>query len=237
MIDITQLLAKEYNINVLKFDLWFMYYYNKQKRCNKVLSEHVLKNYEHICNIYTFTIYNFYTDEHYLLRELTIDTNIRDKYYINDVYSYDSEKYILSFITNNAINMEYKTALFITQKVNKYAPYIYFLVAEKLVRFKNTNPFITSLTNFKLYFAANIPFIYYEGKKNKYLVYRLFSSKYIELPFRLYHCKNKSNNLLTYNSNNRTYVQLNPFNFNMYLQYYDRNNYSPAKCIPLNVLI
>jgi hypothetical protein len=27
MIDILQLLAKEYNINVLNFELWFMYYY------------------------------------------------------------------------------------------------------------------------------------------------------------------------------------------------------------------
>jgi hypothetical protein len=237
MIDITQLLAKEYNINVLNFDLWFMFYYDKQKYTEQDLPEHVIKKYEHIYFIETYTIYNFYTDEHYLLRKLAIDTNVKEKYYIIDIHSFDSKKHILSFVTNIDVYAKFVTALCITQKINKYAPYIYFLVADKLVRFENTNPFTTSISKFKLHFATNIPFIYYEGKKNKYLVYSIFNSKYVELPFRLYHCKNKSNNLLTYNSNNRTYVQMNPFNFNMYLQYYNRNNYSPAKCIPLNVLI
>jgi hypothetical protein len=222
MIDITQLLAKEYNINVLNFNLWFRPKFDDHKLI-KQFPKDALKTYPHTLTSDKYILENFYTNEYYLLNEIILDTNAGKSYYIVDIYSWQSKKQILTFVTNKYIN----------QDKTKELEYIYFLTIDKLVRIKNTNRFITNLDSISLYYVFNIPFIHYEEENYRAVVYSIFDSKHIKFPYRLYYCKYV---LRLFNNNIDTRMLVNPFNFTLYMQIHYNSSYD-ILCIPSKLLI
>ncbi len=225
MQNILEPIAKELNVNVLNFNLWF--------RCK--VDENLINKFpkfilkEHANAFYTrdYIVENFYTNEYYLLRETAINTTLdENRYYIFDIYSLKSKKHILSFVSKKYFNHPNVEPL----------NYIYFLTNDKLVRVKNKNRFMKRLQSFLFYYIASIPFVYHIG--HRILAYSLFDSKHAKLPCRTdssytYYCNHV---LGVHNPDIKTSTLVNPFDFNLYLQCYN-NNYSSEICKPLNVLI
>jgi hypothetical protein len=221
MLSIAQLIAKEYNINVLNFDLWFRPKFDDSELI-KQFPKDVLKKYPHTLTSDKYLLENFYTDEYYLLNEVILDTDAVKSYYIIDIYSYQSKTQILSFASSKYIN----------QDKTKELDYIYFLTNDKLVRIKNTNRFITNLKSFSLYYVSSIPFIYRKGRKYKTIAYSLFDSKHIRLPYEIHPCKYM---LRMYNKNiSKIRIIANPFNLKLYMQIYSSYD---IYCIPTKLLI
>jgi hypothetical protein len=206
----------------LNFDLWFRPIIDDEKLI-KQFPEDVLKKYPHTRYSDKYVLENFYTNEYYLVNKIKLDTDTEKSYYIYNMYSYQTKKQILTFVSDKYIN----------QDETKEIEYIYFLTNDKLVRIKNTNRFITNLESISLYYALNIPFIHYEEENYRAVVYSIFDSKHIKLPYKLYFCKYV---LRLFNSNIDTRMLVNPFNFTLYMQIQYNSSYD-ILCIPSKLLI
>jgi hypothetical protein len=221
MLSIAQLIAKEYNINVLNFDLWFRPIIDDEKLI-KQFPEDILKEYPHTRYSDKYVLKNFYTNEYYFVYKIKLDTDTKKSYYIYNIYSYQTKKQILTFVSDKYIN----------QDETKHLDYIYFLTNDKLVRIKNTNRFITNLKSFRLYYVSSIPFIYRKGRKYETIAYSLFDSKHVKLPYETYSCKYV---LRMYNKNNsKIRIIVNPFNLKLYMQIHSSYD---IYCIPSKLLI
>jgi hypothetical protein len=224
-----QYLAENYNCPILNFDLWFMTYYDF---IEKLYPEDKLKEYYCcFCIIENRKLYNFFTDEYYLLRVIYESTNAG--YSIIDLHSYQTEKHILSFVAPRIkFKIFERVALDFRESKNKRSKYIYLLTADKLIRFNNVNPILNASVANKLFYVNQ--FIAYEKNKNStYLIYSLFEPKYVKIPAEVKYIEHNTKTLVAYNNKNNMYMMLSPFNTDLYLQ----SEESPKYFNPLKVLI
>ncbi|MGC8735116.1 MAG: hypothetical protein ACP5RD_08875, partial [bacterium] len=123
MLNVNELVAKKYSINELNFNLWFFittkdaYYengiYRIKRNNNEVIEFHesAIKNHEHAKLERTRIIYNFYTDEYYLLCYFKIENNLKANLNIVDIYSIQLQKQVASFVTNSEYIEQYNNLL------------------------------------------------------------------------------------------------------------------------------
>jgi hypothetical protein len=179
MLNVNELVAKHYNINPLTFNLWFFitikdaYYdngiYRINRNNNKIIEfpENVIRNYEHAKLERTRVIYNFYTDEYYLLCYFKIENNLKANLNIVDIYSVQSQKQITSFVTDSECIEQYNNILRFMYDNTKAAKYIYLLSGDKLIRSKNPNSrVIKSIYGMNLFTFLSIPIIAYSSYSN-----------------------------------------------------------------------